>query len=792
MGDPRNPVTDTAFGNFIAHTRNALFALVSQLYDEDHADEAQVFVDHLSQLFLGREINVDNWRQIAGSYEDVGDFGRLAQMIVERDGASTAGPALVQIARGAELFYILLAVETILPHTRRGAESDAAELWRTLADFFAETINDHFYEYCPWVYSRGIGYAHLSGEALYELCVTHHEWLARYLRQVVVCHTEVAQLPEQQQDLLLGNFVDEQQIDPIGASGSSLAERRWRAYGQLRELAFVRNDGFPLPEVFAEFDPELIDADRRVNHVIALPVGRTHYSRALREGPTLSAELEAEGRPGANLIMTRRVELVQPAGQPRPTVNVHSGHLYVSASAYAAALVRHSGMDGTRATESARRCHPKGIRLAVAFTRPVRASVVYPFHGDPEYSSGRLEDCGLPFSVQSLFHTWTTYDKAKYPDIFAADSGVDVPREIDWLASWTRRAADERTVKGWIENGLEKDGSYTGLRGFARQHRLVMVKDAAESGGRNARAFVLRKLAQTEVDEEELEQAVDFIYQISLRHNVAIQEVIVASPEYWATDAFMSSFVRRQITEWGSAVERRRRPKSPLYGSHRVIVSTDDPAADVALEDKWHLSHWITLNSKQLITNVGRGGSLEQFLPEFVHPRHGDQLFAGLADSARKVMEALSAYEHRAGKTYTAETGRAVGQDLTGVSYGCPRYMMLDFLVTPCFAEAGDLVEVRHEAGGESSFILQRDGLRFPGSIASWRVVMIEPNIGVGLWDRVALREEFHERESSQSENRPFDWNRVGVNARVVLRDLTRGGEVYLQALRALGEEPAG
>jgi hypothetical protein len=250
----------------------------------------------------------------------------------------------------------------------------------------------------------------------------------------------------------------------------------------------------------------------------------------------------------------------------------------------------------------------------------------------------------------------------------------------------------------------------------------------------------------------------------------------------------MDSFVQRQIIEWGSAVERRRRPKSPLYGSHRVIVSTDDPTADVPLEDKWHLSHWITLNSKQLITNVGRGGSLEQFLPQFVHPEHREPLFSGLADAARKVMEALSAYEQRAGEAYTAETGRAVGTDLTGVSYGNPRYMMLDFLVTPRFTEAGDLVEIRTADDGEPIFVLQCDGLRFPGSIAGWRVVMIEPNIGVGLWDRVALREEFHEREASKLEQRPFEWNRVGENARIVLRDLTRGGETYLQALRILEE----
>jgi len=312
-------------------------------------------------------------------------------------------------------------------------------------------------------------------------------------------------------------------------------------------------------------------------------------------------------------------------------------------------------------------------------------------------------------------------------------------------------------------------------------HRLVMIKDAAESGGRNARAFVLRTVGSSTIDEEALGEALDFIYQVSLRHNVAIQEVIVSSPEYWATAAFLDDFVRRQIIEWGSAVERDRRPKSPLYGSHRVIVSTDDPLSDDP--ERWHLSHWITLNSKQLITNVGRGGCLEQFLPRYIEPRYHEALYSGLRDAARSAMKALAAYEVRQGHIYEAELGRQVGKDLAGVSYGMPRYLMLDYLVTPHFVEEGDLVEVRHTEDG-ATFTLQQAEQRIQGTVDGWRIVLIEPNIGVGLWDRVALREEAHELAASRTEGRPFEWDRVGENARIVLRDLSRGGEQYLAALQ--------
>jgi hypothetical protein len=249
----------------------------------------------------------------------------------------------------------------------------------------------------------------------------------------------------------------------------------------------------------------------------------------------------------------------------------------------------------------------------------------------------------------------------------------------------------------------------------------------------------------------------------------------------------MEDFVRRQIVEWGQAVERRRQPHTPIHGSFRVIVSTDDPEQPDPVT-KWHVSHWITLNSRQMITNVGRGGTLEQLLPEFIRPEHRDALIDRLAEAARQAAEALSAYEARAGEDYRRETGRPVGKDLMGVSYGKPRYLMLDFLIAPRFAEEGHIVAIRPRYGDEgtrigSEFILNKNGRTFTGTIAGWQVVLIEPNIGVGLWDRVALREEAHELRRAQAEQRRPDWDRVGANARVVLRDLSRAGEDYLNRL---------
>jgi hypothetical protein len=113
--------------------------------------------------------------------------------------------------------------------------------------------------------------------------------------------------------------------------------------------------------------------------------------------------------------------------------------------------------------------------------------------------------------------------------------------------------------------------------------------------------------------------------------------------------------------------------------------------------------------------------------------------------------------------------------------------MMLDFLIAPIFAEDGTLVDIQphwDERGQRvgSNYLLRQGSRYLQGTIVDWRVVLIEPNIGVGLWDRLALREETRER--ADSDDNEINWDNIGTNARVVLSDLTRAGEDYLKALR--------
>ena len=780
LGDGKT-ISSAQLGRLLGLMRLAFIELGHEIFSSEAGqDELHLLTEHMTTLFTGRDVDMMAIRAVSGGYEDPGDIARMANAVAAdfREGriAQEQRDRLIgKIADAAELFdtakAILFTMDfMVVP------PGEPMAVWRAMADFFAESLNDHFFQYAPWVYSRGDGFTHLTGDALYELSVRHHGWLYAYLRNLILTMTEMRERSPEEVAHLLGDMADAASLPAIGADADSAVERQWRAYNQLREIIFLRNDGFPLPQVFTEFDPAIIHADKRTNLVFLYPVARTHVSRAIMEGPTLAKELEAQRRPGANLLITRDGAIVDLPGARRPVLQVHNAHLYISRAEYQTALQQHRGLSPTDAEIlSNQHAGPKGVRVAARFTAPVTAAMIFPMHGQPKYISGQLEELGLPYSSQSLFHTWTTYDKAKYPDIFHQQKGVEIPGEIDWLATYTTRLS-EAEARHALEFGNDAL-PFAGLRAFAQRFNRIMVKGAAESGGRGQRAFTVR--TADGIDEAAIGEAVDFTYTLSLVQNVAIQEVIIASPEHWATEEFMQSFVDRQVQEWDAVVVRNRRPRTSIYGSHRLVYSTDNPGSG-----EWHVSHPITLNSRQLITNVGRGGTLDLFRKEFIRPEFREQLWQRMVESGEKCMNALSSYAERTAAQYVEESGHEIGEDATGLSYAFPRYMMLDFLVQPRFAEEGILVDMEpiYNADGErigANFILQRRDERFAGTVKDWRVVLIEPNIGIGLWDRLAIREEFYFVTDAETP----DWSAVGANARVVLRDMAKAGEDYLQAV---------
>jgi hypothetical protein len=94
-------------------------------------------------------------------------------------------------------------------------------------------------------------------------------------------------------------------------------------------------------------------------------------------------------------------------------------------------------------------------------------------------------------------------------------------------------------------------------------------------------------------------------------------------------------------------------------------------------------------------------------------------------------------------------------------------------------------IEPRFDKSGErlpSAIILEDSEGRFEGEISSWRFIHLEPNVGIGLWDRFSLREEEWERYFAEQQGRQFNWNNIGKDDRIVLRNFALMAEEYVKA----------
>ena len=408
-------------------------------------------------------------------------------------------------------------------------------------------------------------------------------------------------------------------------------------------------------------------------------------------------------------------------------------------------------------------------------------AVAVPFHGLPLFETGRMEDLGLPATVQSLIFSDITYDKSLYPEIFTSGTGVSLPPEMDWRQEYGSGISPEG-VRSRILAGISENG-YAGLESFASEHPIVLIKGAAESGARNLKVFELQD-GSGQVDRAQLDEAVDFLFDVSLGQNVVVQAAILTSPEFWADPGLMQSFVERQIMEWNTPVTRERFPRSQIYGSLRIVASSPHP------DQPYDLAFPIVLASLQVATNIGRGGTLEKLTDRFVRESFRHQIRPGLEREASKVMSAMARFAGKYEKDFVAKRGRPAGEDARGVSYAWPPYLMLDYLVTPVFARPGRLMDIEPQYDGAgaargSVAILEDESGRFEGQIVDWQFIHLEPNVGIGLWDRFNLREEVLEREASTRDQRAFDWSNVGTSDRVVLRNLVLSGAQYLDAIRS-------
>lgn len=826
-----------AYGGLSAHIKT-VFSLLIDRYPGRYAsgDEAkdrgiqkQLRMD-LDDIFGINGFNVAAIKKFLGGYESVGGLSIIAQAAAK---SPEAKEELSLVTETIEYFYSLYAVAQTIEFLQVAKEDvDLRMLWDSVTVFFAETINDHFYEYIPWAYSRGAGYKKLSKEEIYKLAAKHHQWLYGYMRNVMVNSTDISGLPENEQKILLGDISESGVVtDAAGCDyerkpdGSELNEGEafWRAYNQLREITFIMNDGlaamdiikqnpdlvskgfepnskYPMPIVFDNFDPSLIDADNRVNMAFLFPVGRTHQSKLIRSAASASAKRIAAGKPGINAIITRFAPIQEKDG--KKFVALKDGQFYMSKNELKNALRVCKGYSEEAADLYIADLEKQGsivdgrIRAAVRFSRPVISTSVVPFHHLPIFDDGALEDAGIPATCQSLYTEWITYDKSCYAEMLEG-TGVELPAEMRWLTKWESQfSSDEEMIRAIIDGSASVGAALTdsnnnpvelkGLRRFAKEfvdqgiEPIVIVKGAAESGARGQKVFMM-------TTEESLREVAEFVLMVSRApQNMVIQRVIRINPEFWASEALMNEFVDRRIIERSSPVVRTRYPRTPYYCSFRVVPASSGP------DKPYEMTSHIMVMNTEIATNVGRGGSLEPLINQWIHENYQDIIQGILNDSAETFMQAINRSAPQFAGRFEKIFGRSVGKDILGTPYSWMAFGLLDFLAEPVFEREGKIVDIEpvYEKGariGSRVWLEDSNGERFEGKIkkgkAGWRVYMIEPNTGIGQVDRRTLRMEEIEVERAAKEDKAVDWDAIESEDHKILNSWADRGVEYGKAL---------
>eukprot|EP01113_Clastostelium_recurvatum_P014240 TRINITY_DN1772_c0_g1_i1.p1 TRINITY_DN1772_c0_g1~~TRINITY_DN1772_c0_g1_i1.p1 ORF type:complete len:2798 (+),score=717.51 TRINITY_DN1772_c0_g1_i1:242-8635(+) len=845
-------------GRVMALVVHGLTSIAKHLMPADH-DKHEYVHTQIGRLVRRGAMDQAAWDAFLGTYEETGILSYLFEMAFNSTPSATPGDmrwaSLPSAA--AELLYTLLALEKTSSYLLQARdEIDDHMFWRSLAEFFAKTIDDHFHEYSPWsmdpkrVPLFGRFYDDLGAllpqhrEEQYQAFWDAHRYLYHYIHTLVLIKgPSIGKLDDPVKGALLGKVrlsflegntgADAVVTQAIGAGGEGLYEKLWRAYNQIREVAFMRNDGFHLPPVFNGLDPadpQLLDSTRRVNHAFLSPIGRTHFSRALMESPSLNE----------NIVITRTGSLIPLPSSwdgavlpSTPTTQTNDGavqlalaiqdaHFVLNEQQYAYALARYHALSPDQvaqriaADRNAGVIHAKGVRVAAYFSQPMIVGSVVTLHHHPLELP--LAQAGYPTTDKNPFLFELTYNKSLYPLIFnpPESSGVHLPPEIDWLQDETTHLLGTPAPSPGESADSQHEARYRlvlhkigeRLRPFAQEHGIIIVKGAAESGARNLQRFdFYENLDQNTagaLDETVFARAVEFIFQVSRAQNVVIQRAIISTPLSWMTEAGIEQFIERQILDHAVAVNLQRHPKDVMYNTLRVILSSGAPQADLHAKENWQVSHLISLTSLQIATNVGRQGTLEMLTPESIRPEFRQTFMRDLEEAGRSVMSAIS----RFGPTYWNNSTTICGHtlapyherypatplnDAAGVPLWWPRYLMLDFIAEPLWGRAGSTEHVQGsrmidvipgDDTRRTHFTVQdRTGEVFEGDVVGFQFWQLEPNVGVGLWPNFWRRElEKQDRLVKAGQQERLDWTQVGVSDRLVLRNWLAAGRTMLEA----------
>ncbi|MFH1753106.1 MAG: hypothetical protein ABH875_02890, partial [Candidatus Omnitrophota bacterium] len=819
IGDGTRPVTDDNFGAFLAYAHRGLLSLAHSILDVDDPDRERIIGD-INSLFKKREISIDDWQRVAGSYVQKGALAELAEKL-KGSVASRKERLREELARGCELVYIALALELTVLHSQKSPDkTDEASLWKALATLTSEIFYDHVWDYPPIFGQamRGVGFTDfdyikgehtargrkqkgrpLTREEILEIGVERYSWIYGYMRHLITTRTDFKNMTEEERAFHLGD--PERGVYPAGSRGQTELETRWVTMTHLREIAFYRNEGLSTAYGLT-IDPSAIKADERVSEVYVAPFTRQHMFAGVEEGPTLQKIAPV------NVMITRGLRKVENfRGSGNAAYVLDDAYMFLSKEDFVVSYMQsHPGVKRSQAEAIADRelkKNPKGIFCAIKFTSPVPMDVPLPLHGHPLFVNGDLEEAGYPHTINGArIFSDAAYSKDVGPLAHDPKKGgwVLMPPEIDWQKEWTfqegKKAGGKRVtakdIKGWIRNG--KPGTtYVGLEEFFKRHPKVkeievevVPKAARQSGGRQATTF----------SSNDIDKAVDWIYEQSKSDSFAIQLYIHVPPSVVLTPEATQKQQDRLIQK-GLAVSLDRRPNTFLTLFARAKAVSSDPGQD------HKIYHHLFGVSVDKIGNVGRGGTVEEMLSQYVDSKLRNVIYDRIEEHVRLSLKEFRAFlEGDYMDTYVSERGSRPGRTITGNPYTWIPYVMCDFIIRPIFRrlDTGDPikdgeaelvdVETLFDSTGKKpigvKIIMQNSkGEQFEVEPFDVDIFEIEKNAGTGLTyhfkqtelmreiDRIAQERGISRQEVERSD---LDVESYGRQLRIMLYEFAKMG----------------
>jgi|GEM_PF-1478960 len=731
--------------------------------------------------------------------------------------------------------------------TKIGEERVSSQLMQVIASFFATTLYDHYFDYLPKIIAPSesgtymTDYNFILGEnydpssdqmlgagkpftrdEMLEISKDIFSWVNAYFEHLMTTKTRLKEFDDSAKQALLGSE-DTQPIGSVGEEDTKPAKEWWRITQQ-RELAYLDHDGHDVIGVFDQCPncAEVIGAHRivdgklvlgsRANIAIVAPAGRTHITTFEEENAIYNEEHPDRK---ANWIITREADFMdvdapQADGSSRKerVMVVRSGFQYLSREEYILMRVeqlKSQGIDEVQAqktalmeADNALKKNPKGVLSAIRFDKPILISVSFPFHGAPYYLRGDDEKIGLPTS-QSWIHNLLFYRKTEHTKIHDEASGVVIPPELQWYRVFQYdEQGNPRPVPDVERELLEGREGFAGLLDFMMRHWKVIAKAETQSGGRQSFAEQVVDAAGKPM-ETKVRELLEHLVRVGWMDSSVIQKLIPSSPQTWASRDYLNLLVDGLIVK-GQAVPWWA--KMFVY-SRIVAVSSGRP--EDRTQDEYDYVLELLVSSLMAISNVGLGGVLKKSRPEFYRTEQ-------IADTLRKKREetaylSMRAIEKRA-ETLALEiegkAGRKLdGIDRTGTPYVYPRYIMHDILDIPVITVNGKVIQfpevVDHKfdsAGNLKKIIVLNEKhepvegeirwLRVeidPEAIEDWMTILIENNIGYGLWAPFKYDERAEEiaraKKAGETPN-PHNW---GKDLRTIMYHFVNAAYDYTKAL---------